>query len=556
MLKSLSIKNIVLIEKLELNFNNGLTVFSGETGAGKSIILTSLGLAVGARADFSLIRNKAKEGTVTAEFKVDKSNLAFKKTREYGLNTEETIILRRVLFSEGGSKAFINDNLVSLNFLKEIGSMLVEIHGQNEKIGLLDPVNHLKILDRFGGNNMILSQVKKSFNNYQKLNDIYKELLNIESSKKNHVEVLENNINLIKNLNLEKGEYTSILKKRNLMTKHEKIFLAINNIHNLLDDEGLGALSNLTRENVNLDKSFEENEKLDEIKEVQKAINNILIEGKDILLNISKLKEDFLYNKNDLDNLEQRLFDISTLSRRFKIQPEALEEKLKELNEEYTSLNQSSENLEKIKSKLSLAKIKYEEDCHILTKSREKALKELQEQINLELRPLKLENAKFMVELSRREFSKWNKEGADIVKFLISFNKGISKGEIHKVSSGGELSRLMLAINLVIAKTINKKTLIFDEVDTGVSGAVADSIAVRLLNLSEFQQVLVVTHLPQVAAKGNYHYKTYKKMLDENTFTSVLKLDENDRIEEIAKMISGDTVTNEARNLSSKLLRN
>ncbi len=556
MLKSLSIKNIVLIEKLELNFNNGLTVFSGETGAGKSIILTSLGLAVGARADFSLIRNKAKEGTVTAEFKVDKSNLAFKKTREYGLNTEETIILRRVLFSEGGSKAFINDNLVSLNFLKEIGSMLVEIHGQNEKIGLLDPVNHLKILDRFGGNNMILSQVKKSFNNYKKLNDIYKELLNIESSKKNHVEVLENNINLIKNLNLEKGEYTSILKKRNLMTKHEKIFLAINNIHNILDDEGLGALSNLTRENVNLDKSFEENEKLDEIKEVQKAINNILIEGKDILLNISKLKEDFLYNKNDLDNLEQRLFDISTLSRRFKIQPEALEEKLKELNEEYTSLNQSSENLEKIKSKLSLAKIKYEEDCHILTKSREKALKELQEQINLELRPLKLENAKFMVELSRREFSKWNKEGADIVKFLISFNKGISKGEIHKVSSGGELSRLMLAINLVIAKTINKKTLIFDEVDTGVSGAVADSIAVRLLNLSEFQQVLVVTHLPQVAAKGNYHYKTYKKMLDENTFTSVLKLDENDRIEEIAKMISGDTVTNEARNLSSKLLRN
>jgi len=331
--------------------------------------------------------------------------------------------------------------------------------------------------------------------------------------------------------------------------------LAINNMHNLLDDEGLGLLSNLSKESLNLDKSFEDNEKLEEVKGVQQAINNILIEGKDILLNIAKLKEDFLFNKNDLDTLEQRLFDISSLSRRFKIQPEELEGKLNEFTEELVSLNQSSENLEKIKNKLEFAKNKYEEDCNNLTKSREKASKELQEQINLELRPLKLGDAKFIVEVTQKELSRWNKEGADLVKFLISFNKGISNGEIHKVSSGGELSRLMLAINLVVAKSINKKTLVFDEVDSGVSGAVADSIAVRLLTLSKFQQVFVVTHLPQVAAKGNYHFKTFKKLFDKNTFTSVLKLDEKDRIEEIAKMIAGDTVTNEARSLSSKLLR-
>ena len=221
MLRSLSIKNIVLIEKLQLDFSSGFTVFSGETGAGKSIILTSLGLATGARADFSLIRSKAKEGTVIAEFKVEKNHLAYKKTYEYGLKAEETIILRRVLFKEGVSKAFINDNLVSANFLKEIGSLLVEIHGQNEKIGLLDPTNHLKILDKFGHNTIILSQVEKSFDNYKKLNDIYSELLNIESNKKNHIEDLSNNISLIENLNLERDEYKNILKKRNMMTKHE-----------------------------------------------------------------------------------------------------------------------------------------------------------------------------------------------------------------------------------------------------------------------------------------------------------------------------------------------
>ncbi len=556
MLRSLSIKNIVLIENLKLNYNSGFSVFSGETGAGKSIILSSLGLAIGMRADFSLIRRGEKEGIVTAEFQINEDHLAYKKIINHGLNSGNDLILRRVLTTEGISKAFVNDNLVTANFLKELGLILVEIHGQNEKIGLLDPSNHIKILDKYSNSDQKLLEVYKSFNNYKKLHNILHELESLQSNKTSQLQEIQNNLNLLENLNLREGEYEKLIKRRNLMVQHEKVFLAINNINNLLEGEQASFLSNISKNSLTLEKVFSDNNKVDEIDALQKSINNILIEGKDIIQNISKIKDNFVFDQRELDQIEQRLFDINNLSRRFKVEPENINSKLVELREELEVLNNSSESYEKIKNKVYQAQQNYNKNSRVLSDHRKKFAINLQTLINKELSPLKLEDAKFEVEIIEKEQNKQNENGIDNVKFLVSMNKGGSKGEIHKVSSGGELSRLMLAINLVIANSLNKKTLVFDEVDSGVSGSVAEAIAIRLLNLSKIQQVLIVTHLPQVAARGQQHFKTSKFSKNNTAVTAVKELSYEDRIEEVASMISGDQITEEARLLSEKLLNN
>ena len=401
----------------------------------------------------------------------------------------------------------------------------------------------------------LINNVGKSFDNYKKLTTIYEELSSIENSKITHLEILKNDIELLENLHLKKNEYRSLLEKRNLITKHEKIFLSINNIYNLLDDEGDSILSKVERENINLDKAFSEVDKPNNIKELQNSLNNILIEGKDILMTISKIKDNFAFDQKELNSIEQRLFDVSNISRRFKIQPEALENKLYSMKEEAKSFDESTEKLEKIKDKLIISRKKFEEDCKKLNENRVTSARQIENLINAELGPLKLDGASFNVEIEKKEFNKWSKDGCDSIKFLVSLNNGSSKGEIHKISSGGELSRLMLALNLVIAKSINKKTLIFDEIDTGISGRVAEAVASRLESLSKDQQVLVVTHLPQVAAKGTNHYTASKKLYENGICTIVNKLSQSDRVEEIAKMISGKIITDEARKLSNKLLK-
>ncbi|MAH89233.1 MAG: DNA repair protein RecN [Pelagibacterales bacterium] len=556
MLKSLTIKNIVLIDNLRLSYNSGFSVFSGETGAGKSIILSSLGLAIGMRADFSLIRKGVNEGVVTAEFQINKDHLAYKKIINHGLTSEENLILRRVLTKDGISKAFVNDNLVTANFLKELGLILVEIHGQNEKIGLLDSSNHIKILDRYSKSDDKLLEVVNSYNNYKKLNKILHELDSIESNKVNQLEEIKNDLNLLENLNLGKEEYQELIKKRNIMTQHEKIFTALNNINNLLEGEEVSFLSNVSKNSLSLEKVFSKDNKIEEVEALQKSINAILIEGKDILLNISKIRDSFNFDQRELDHIEQRLFDINNLARRFKVEPENLNTIRNKLKDELEILINSSESYEKVKNKLFQAKQTYYKNAKILSNHRKKFASHLENLINKELVPLKLEDAKFEVEVIENVANKENQNGIDNIKFLVRMNKGGVKGEIHKVSSGGELSRLMLAINLVIANSLSKKTLVFDEVDSGISGSVAEAIAIRLLNLSNTQQILVVTHLPQVAAKGKQHFKTFKFFKNNITVTGVTELSYEGRIEEVATMISGDKITEEARLLSKKLLHN
>ena len=555
MIRFILIKNIVLIETLKIDFENGLTVFSGETGAGKSILLNCLGLATGRRSEIGFLRQGADEGSVTVEFDVKDKLFIKKELNNHGINSEnDQVFLRRVLYKDGKSKAFISDTPVSIGLLKKIGSDLIEIHGQNEKIGLLDTATHLKLLDKYGNHSDLLLEIKNKYDNFTHLSKIYSEAKEISDNKKKYEDELKNNISIIKKLNIKDNEEKILKSKKNFLSQHEKIFNVINKIYLLLNDENNSLTNDLSGNSVKLENLIDKNNEVKELNQINHSVNQILIEAKEVVNNIRAIRENYHFDQKELEDIEQRLFDINNLARKFDVEASYLAMTLKDFENNYNNLKNDSQKIEEIYQKLEKAEKRFQDACEKLTFKRKLASKKLENDINNELNPLRLINASFKVDINAKEKSNWNMNGSELVRFLVRLNKGVEEAEIHKVSSGGELSRLMLAINLVLAKNISPKTLVFDEVDSGVSGAVAESVGTRLLELSKFQQVLVVTHLPQVASRGNSHYKSFKFYNKTETFTGIEKLNKEKRIEEIAKMISGEEITNEAIEVAKQLL--
>ena len=555
MIKFILIKNIVLIENLKINFDKGLSVFSGETGAGKSILLQCLSLATGRRADVSFLRKGTDEGSVTVEFNIKNNNLLIEKLNNLGISLEnDNLFLRRVLYKNGKSKAFISDTPVTVGLLQKIGSDLVEIHGQNEKIGLLDPGSHIKLLDKYGGHSDLLLEIKKKYDNFMQLSRIFLEANELINKKKKNAEELENNISLIKKLNLKENEEKILKSKKSFLSQYEKIFNIVNSIYFILNDESNNFSSELSTNSVKLENLIDKNNEIQELKQISHSINQILIESKEVINNIKLIRENYHFDQKELEEIEQRLFDINNLARKFDTSPSELNEILADLESSFTNIDNEAQKINEINEKLNLAENSFHDLCKKLSLKRDLASKKLQEEINKELIPLRLINANFTVDIEKKNKEQWNKNGSELVRFLVRLNRGTTEAEIHKVSSGGELSRLMLAINLALAKSISPKTLVFDEVDSGVSGATADKVGARLFELSKVQQVLVVTHLPQVASRGTSHFRSYKFYDRTKTFTGVEKLDEEKRVKEIAKMISGEEITGDAIKVAKQLL--
>ena len=443
---------------------------------------------------------------------------------------------------------------MSIGLLKKIGSDLIEIHGQNEKIGLLDTASHLKLLDKYGNHSDLLLEIKNKYDNFTHLSKIYSEAKELSDNKKKYEDELKNNINIIKKLNIKENEEKNLKSKKNFLSQHEKIFNVINKIYLLLNDENNSLTNDLSGNSVKLENLIDKNNEVKELNQINHSVNQILIEAKEVVNNIRVIRENYHFDQKELEDIEQRLFDINNLARKFDVEASYLAMTLKDFENNYNNLKNDSQKIEEIYQKLEKAEKRFQDACEKLTFKRKLASKKLENDINNELNPLRLINASFKVDINAKEKSNWNMNGSELVRFLVRLNKGVEEAEIHKVSSGGELSRLMLAINLVLAKNISPKTLVFDEVDSGVSGAVAESVGTRLLELSKFQQVLVVTHLPQVASRGNSHYKSFKFYNKTETFTGIEKLNKEKRIEEIAKMISGEEITSEAIEVAKQLL--
>ena len=553
MLCGLSIRNIVLIDSLDLSFSRGLTVLSGETGAGKSILLDALGVALGGRVDTSMRRDGAPQASVTATFEIKNHEFLEEFFDKSGLSVngpeEQLLHLRRVINDDGRTRAFINDQPVTANMLREIGDLLVEIQGQFDAQGLLNSKTHLKFLDIFANHTQLLSRVAEAYsllsNAKLKLKRATEEL-SINESRKEYLEIAVEELASLKPI---EGEEAKLLETRSELMNAEKIIIALNEALQFIGGEG-GAITLVAKAQKTLDKTSDRITK--ELESLERAANE-LSETESV---VGRLATEIELDTSYLEEIDERLNSIRTLARKHGVTPDELNSKYQEFCNQLRMVEDEASQIEALERELESTKAKFIEDADALSKSRITAGKRLDQAIISELKPLKLAQSKFQATIESCDESGWSVYGWDKVTFQISTNPGTPLGPLQKVASGGELSRLLLALRVALSAATPLPTLIFDEVDAGVGGAVAAAVGRRLKRLGEKIQVLVVTHSPQVAAEGHVHWKIVKDDTTGLQRTTAKELAKTERVEEIARMLSGEMITEEARAASLKLLEN
>ena len=547
MLIQLTIQNFVLIDKLDLSFDKGLTVFTGETGAGKSILLDALSLVLGARGETRFVRKGEKTAIVSASFHLNKNHPVHAVLEEQGLNSEEELILRRTLSSDGKSKAFINDQPVGLNLLKQVGELLVEIHGQFATHSLLNPATHRMTLDKYGALEKQVNAVQKAWKIWQ---DKKKERLELEENlarQANDENYLRECVDELDRLHPEIGEEESLSQRRTTLMNAEKLGENLKNAQNIIDEEERGILSLLRHLRFYLEQAERFNDR--EIKALTEQAETAENALQEISQRVEYLMAD-MGDENELSGIDDRLFALKDVARKHHVCVDELPELAQKLKIQLNQIVHAEDEKAALMRAEEEAKINYSEAAATLSKARQKAALMLQKSVMAELPDLKLEKARFNVEINNEEPSE---NGTDKITFMIAANKGTDLMPLHKCASGGELARIMLALKVNLNE--GDQTLIFDEIDTGISGATASAVGDRLARLGEKHQTLVITHSPQVAGCGKHHYRVAKQEQDNATVTNVQKLTPAERVEEIARLLSGAHITDAARASAKELLR-
>lgn len=549
MLVNLHISNIVLIEKLNLEFGAGLNILTGETGAGKSILLDALSLALGARSDIGLIRHGCDNASVIAEFDTHSKTIADILTA-VDIDYSDQLILRRTLATDGKSRAWINDIPVSIKTLKQVGDALLEIHGQFANHTLLNQSTHKSTLDFFACDNLsdfktISDKVKQTYHTYhsaqQRLNDL-QEMLDKATTER---DFLAHNVSELEKLNVQIGEEEELSARRTAMMNTEKNAAILS--------EAIEAMS--PRGNSLDSQVFSVAHILQRIKgdpnPYQEQIDKLYDIASDILQIIQSLQPENT-DMDDMDSIEERLFAIRAAARKHRVQPDELPEKLRQMSEQLNAIDNSDAELQKLNTQIKQYRADFDNAATELSALRNCAAEKLRTALLKELPDLKLGNADFMV-----EFTKTNptSSGTDDITFMIKTNPGSPFAPLHRAASGGELARLMLAMRVVLAGTDDMHTFVFDEVDTGISGATASAVGARLNRLAQSGQALVITHSAQVAGYADRHFKISKSVSDDKTTTSVCEISDNDRINEIARIISGAEITPESITMAKTLIK-
>ena len=545
MLRGLFITNMLLIERLELNFQPGLNVLTGETGAGKSILLDSLGFVLGWRGRASLVRDGADSGEVIAYFDIKNYSSVRKILLSAGIPDTEELILRRTVNLDGRKTAYVNDKRCSGEILKQLSDVLVELHGQHDDRGLLNPRSHINLLDNFGDIN--ISKLRSLWKSYKQTEiKLHNAKLAFSKSEQDN-EYINHSINEIQELAPEQNEDELLDIKRRSMQTSQKIRGDIEKASELLSLNGAeGSLTDAIRWIEEI--SEHADGYLDNVAfNLSSAISKLSIAQQDIDKYLSSTN----FNPLELEKIEERLFAIRALARKHSVLPNELNAILKELIRNQENLKLNKEEITYLEKKLSQEKGDYDKYAHYLSKMRKQAAKELEFAMGNEMAPLKLQHSKFIVNINLRNA---NEDGVDEVAFIVSTNPGAPAGPINKIASGGELSRFLLALKVCLAKSNQNLTMIFDEIDRGVGGATANAVGQRLSEIAKSSQVLVVTHSPQVAAKGDHHWQVLKTVIDNVTVSNVNELNPNARINEIARMLSGDKITPEAKAAAKALL--
>ncbi len=552
MLTSLSIRDIVLIDKLDLSLAAGLTVLTGETGAGKSILLDSLGLASGARADRALVRQGQEKGMVSAVFSVDPTHTVCALLEEQGMDSGDgLVILRRQITSDGRSRAWANDQPISQSMLADLGALLVEVHGQHDDRGLLDAVAHRALLDAFGGYSAAMTAVSGAYDERRAAAKALAQAERDFADAKKDEEFLAHAVKELHELKPQPGEETELADRRALMMQGEKLAEDLGEYQDMLASDGgvdavvRGVLRRMERTDAQAAQL---------LTPVMEALDRAAIELGEGMAALDALARDLEFDPLELEQAEERLFEIRRLARKHNCQPDDLAVLLERLEVKLKAAEAGDEMVAAARRRAEAANARYLEAAAQLTTARMAAAKRLDQAVTSELPPLKLEKAVFRTAIEALPEQEWSALGADRVSFEVKTNPGTPFGPLVKIASGGELARFILALKVVLAQGTSVPVMVFDEVDRGIGGATASAVGERLKRLTEGAQVLVVTHSPQVAARGDRQLQISKSDQGDGTRTTVVELANSERREEIARMLAGEVITDEARAAADKLL--
>lgn len=551
MLLEISIKNFAIIEEISLTFENGMTVLTGETGAGKSIIIDAMNLMLGARASLDVIRHGANKAEIEGLFSVGENAALTQILEENGIEVTEELIIRREILQNGRSIGRINGQMVNLTTLRAVGQYLVDIHGQHDQEELMKPNMHIRMLDEFGDSQF--ASVKKHYQDlFEHYRRLRKRVLTKQKNEQEHkarIEMLEFQIVEIEAAALKSGEDQALNQKRDKLLNHKHIADTLTNAYVMLDDEEFSSLSNI-RSAMNDLMTLEEFDA--DYKDMSSNVSEAYYILEEVTKQLSDVIDELDFDAGSLQQIEARLEVIHSITRKYGGSVDDVLDYYENITKEYNLLtgnDESSDDMEKDLKRLEKELIVAAEN---LSQERHQLAKNLEAEIKQELADLYMEKADFQVQFSKGKF---NRDGNEAIEFYISTNPGEGFKPLVKVASGGEISRLMLAIKSAFSRKEDKTSIVFDEVDTGVSGRVAQAIAQKIYKIGSHGQVLAISHLPQVIAIADYQFFIEKRSDENTTVSTVRLLSEEERVEEIAKMLAGSDITEMAREQARELLK-
>ncbi len=547
MLRALDIRDILIIDHLELAFQPGLNVLTGETGAGKSILLDSLGFVLGWRGRAELVRQGADQGEVVAEFDLPEGHPARAVLEEAGLPAGDELILRRVNARDGRKTAWVNDRRCSGEVLRRLSDTLVELHGQHDDRGLLDPKGHRALLDSYGGLDPLRAETRATWRAVAEARKALQTAETALDAVRAEEEFLRHAVAELDGLDPQPGEEEALDTRRRLMQQSERIREDILRAHAALGLDGAeGAAGDALRWLEGVSDQAE-----GQLDAAMAALGRAMVELDEAAQGVARCLDGLTFNPSELEDCEERLFAIRAMARKHGVAADDLGDFATKLRDKLAALDQGDADIKALADDLAIAQAAYDAAADALSAARSRAAKGLDKAVSAELAPLKMERALFSTEIMPGDAGP---DGRDSVTFTVATNPGAPSGPLNKIASGGELSRFLLALKVCLTGTDSGLTMIFDEIDRGVGGATADAVGRRLAQLADGGQVLVVTHSPQVAARGAHHWRVQKKVTDDQTLSSVVPLTDRDRTDEIARMLSGDRITDEARAAATALM--
>ena len=551
MLLEISIKNFAIIEAISLNFEKGMTVLTGETGAGKSIIIDAMNMMLGARATTDVIRHGAPKAEIEGLFSIENSLPLQEIFDEQGIDLGDEIIIRREILQNGRSVSRVNGQMVNLSVLRAIGQHLVDIHGQHDQEELMRPQLHIQMLDEFGDTDFL--ELKQSYQtNFDAYRQMRKQLLEIKKNQEEHkarIEMLEFQMAEIESAALQPGEDLKLNQERDKLLNHKNIADTLTNAYTMLDNEEFSSLANV-RSAMNDMESLEEYDA--EYREISTSLSESYYALEDVTKRLEDIIEDLDFDGNRLMQIESRLDLIHAITRKYGGNVDDVLLYFAKITEEYNLLTGNNLSSEDMEAELKQLEVSLVDLASKLASARHNLAQQLEIEIQQELKDLYMDKARFQVQFTKGKFSR---EGNESVEFYISTNPGEDFKPLVKVASGGELSRLMLAIKSAFSRKEGKTSIVFDEVDTGVSGRVAQAIAQKIHKIGQYGQVLAISHLPQVIAIADYQFFIEKISNEHSTVSTVRLLTVEERVEEVAKMLAGENVTEAALSQARELLQ-